>query len=234
MRRAVCPSPPLAGHPSSRCVGTQAVGCGADGRHGPLRDRRQGRNHRARPAGDAQRALRRGAGRPDRRIRAGSRRRRGAVRRADLHAREGVLQRGQPGGLRGRRAARPQALGHRPLPAAVPPDRRAGEADRLRRQRACARGRARARARVRSDRRPRRGAVRDAGDQRRRLPVHHHGADLPQRRRARRRPSCCSWASRSPRRRPSGSGSSTASSVPRSSTPPCATGRARSPPSRRC
>ena len=43
--------------------------------------------------------------------------------------------------------------------------------------------------------------------------------------RARRRPRCCCWASRSPRRRPSGSGSSTAWWRPTSSTPRCASGR---------
>ena len=44
-----------------------------------------------------------------------------------------------------------------------------------------------------------------------RLPVHDHGADLPQRRRARRPTSCCCSASASTRTRPSASGSSTAS-----------------------
>ena len=63
-------------------------------------------------------------------------------------------------------------------------------------------GRAGDRAGLRPDRRPRGRAVRDARDQRRRVPVHDHGADLPQRRRARRPTSCCCWASRSrPRRR---------------------------------
>ena len=41
--------------------------------------------------------------------------------------------------------------------------------------------------------------VRHARDQRRRLPVHDHGADLPQRRRARRPASCCCSASASTR-----------------------------------
>ena len=53
------------------------------------------------------------------------------------------------------------------------------------------------------------GAVRHSGDQRRGFPVHDHGADLPQRCRARRPTSCCCLASRSRRPRPSGSGSST-------------------------
>ena len=70
---------------------------------------------------------------------------------------------------------------HRALPAPVPADRRARQAVDLRGQRPRARGRARDRARVRPDHRARGGAVRDARDQRRRVPVHDHGADLPQR-----------------------------------------------------
>ena len=67
------------------------------------------RDDHARPARDAQRALGRAARRPDRRVRARARRRRRALRRAHLLAREGVLERRQPGGLRRRRAARAQA-----------------------------------------------------------------------------------------------------------------------------
>ena len=61
-------------------------------------------------------------------------------------------------------------------------DRRARQADALRRQRPRAGGRARPRAGLRPDRRQGGRALRDARDQRRGLPVHDHGADLPQRR----------------------------------------------------
>ncbi|CAA9496716.1 MAG: Enoyl-CoA hydratase, partial [uncultured Solirubrobacteraceae bacterium] len=149
----------------------------------PLRGRRLGRrDHRARRARDAQRPLRRRPRRPDRRVRAGPRRRRGPLRRAHLHAREGVLERRQPGRLRRGGPAHPQALRHPPLPAPVPAHRPARQADDLRRQRARARRGARARARVRPDRREGHRPLRDPRDQRRRLPVHDHGAHLPQRR----------------------------------------------------
>ena len=87
----------------------------------------------------------------------------------------------QPRRLRGRCPACPQALRDRALPADLHVARAARQALDLRRQRPCAGGRARDRARVRPDHRARGGAVRHAGDQRRRLPVHDHGADLPQR-----------------------------------------------------
>ena len=61
-------------------------------------------------------------------------------------------------------------------------DRRARQADALRRQRPRARGRARRRAGLRPDHRQGGRALRHARDQRRDLPVHDHGADLPQRR----------------------------------------------------
>ena len=158
----------------------------------------------------------------------------GALRRPHLHAREGLLLRRQPRRLRGRGAARAQALRHRPLPAAVPADRRARQADDLRGQRARARRRARARAGVRPDRRARGRALRDARDQRRGVPVHDHGADLPQRRAQEDERAAAARRADRRARRPSGSGSSTTSCRPRSSTAPSATGRAGSPPSRRC
>ena len=142
-----------------------------------------GRGHdRARPARDPQRALRRAARRPDRRARVRPRRRCRALPGADLDPREGVLQRRQPGRLRRRRGAGPQALRHRALPARVPAARRARQAVDLRRQRPRAGRRARAGAGLRPDRRQGGRAVRHAGDQRRAVPVHDHGADLPQRR----------------------------------------------------
>ena len=118
---------------------------------------------------------------------------------------------GDLGRLRRRAPLVHKHFAHRPLPAPVPGDRRARQADAVRGQRPRARRRARARAGLRPDRRQGERALRHAGDQRRRLPVHDHGADLPQRRRARRPTSCCCWASRSAPPRPSGSGSSTGS-----------------------
>ena len=68
------------------------------------------------------------------------------------------------------------------FPRLFQPDRRARQADPVRRQRPRARGRARRRAGLRPDRRQGGRALRHARDQRRDLPVHDHGADLPQRR----------------------------------------------------
>ena len=99
-----------------------------------------------------QRALRRAAGRADRRLRGGARRRARALRRAHLHAREGLQRRRQPRPVRRRRAARAQALRHRALPAAVHADRAARQAHDLRGQRPRAGRRARDRARLRPDR----------------------------------------------------------------------------------
>ena len=97
-------------------------------------------------------------------------------------------------------------------------DRRARQADAVRRQRPRARGRARARARVRPDHRQGGRPLRDARDQRRDLPVHDHGADLPQRRAQEDQRAAAAGRADQRRRRPSGSGSSTAS---------CAAGRVR-------
>ncbi len=85
------------------------------------------------------------------------------------------------GGFARGRAARREALRLRALRRPVQADRRARQADRVRGARARARGRARDRARVRSDRGLRGRDVRHARDQRGHVPVHDHGADLPQR-----------------------------------------------------
>ena len=182
---------------------------------GPLRRRRRRRDDRARPARDAQRALRRAARRPARRAStARPRRRRRALRRAHLHARDDVLLRRQPG-----RASRPtcrsstSTAGTRALPGAV----HAASASSASR-RSCAanghvpRGRARPRARLRPDRRQGGRDVRHARDQRRRLPVHDHGAHLPQRRAQEDERAAAARRADRRARRPSGSGSSTASS----------------------
>ena len=92
---------------------------------------------------------------------------RGALRRADLVAREGVLGRRGARPVRRRRPARAQALRHRALPAPVPRDPRARQADDLRGQRARARRRARRRALLRPDRGQGQRDVRHPGDQRR-------------------------------------------------------------------
>ena len=117
----------------------------------------------------------------DRGLRGGARRRARALRRAHLDAREGLLRRRQPRPVRRRRAARAQALRHRALPAAVHADRAARQAHHLRRQRPRAGGLARHRAGVRPDRGEGHRRLRHARDQRGRVPVHDHGADLPQR-----------------------------------------------------
>ena len=67
------------------------------------------------------------------------------------------------------------------FPRAVRADRRARQADALRGGRPRAGGRARRRAGLRPRVAKETRDVRHAGDQRRRLPVHDHGADLPQR-----------------------------------------------------
>src|SRR5829696_7156369 len=166
--------------------GVRRLGCPLhDVRDAALRngEKHRNRDDRARPAGDAQRAVGSGARRADRGVRGGPRGSGGALRRADVDARERLLLGRQPRRVLGRRAADPQApRDRRALPPAVPHDRRARQADAVRGQRARARRRARSGARVRPDRGARGRAVRDAGDQRRRLPVHDHGADLPQRR----------------------------------------------------
>ena len=105
----------------------------------------------------------------------------GPLRRAHLDPRESVLLRRQPRRICCRGSACPQALRHRAVPAAVHADRSARQAVDLRGQRSRACGRAGDRARVRPDHRARGRAVRDARDQRRRVPIHDHGADLPQR-----------------------------------------------------
>jgi hypothetical protein len=105
-----------------------------------------------------------------------ARRRGGALRRVDEHPGDGVQQRRQPGRLRRRSAAGAQALGDGSVPAVVPADRRAGQADDLRGHWPHAGGRSGAGAGVRPDRRARGRDVRDAGDQRRGVPVHDHGA----------------------------------------------------------
>ena len=89
---------------------------------------------------------------------------------------------GNLGGLRRRRAARAQARGHRALPALFALIGELGKPTLCAANGHVLAGRARARAGVRPDRRARGRALRDARDQRRRLPVHDHGADLPQRR----------------------------------------------------
>ena len=119
--------------------------------------------------------------RPDRRVRARARRRRRALRRAHLHAREGLLGGRQPRPVRRGRPARPQALRHRALPAAVQDDHGARQAHHLRGERPRAGRLARRRARLRPDRGEGQRHLRHARDQRGRVPVHDHGADLPQR-----------------------------------------------------
>ena len=152
-------------------------------RHPPLRRiRRRRRDDCARPARHPQRALRRAAGRACRGAAGRARRRCGALRGPDLDPRSGVLRGCEPGWVRGRRAAGAQAFRDRALPAGVPAARRARQALDLRCQRPRAGRRAWDRARLRSDHRARRSALRDPRDQRRRVPVHDHGADLPQRR----------------------------------------------------
>ena len=90
----------------------RAIGCAPMRDYEPCATTVDGRRRddHARPARHAQRALRRAARRPDRRVRGGARRRRRALRRAHLLAREGVLARAATWRLRGRRAARAQAL----------------------------------------------------------------------------------------------------------------------------
>ena len=130
--RALAPVPFADGGQTRRPVWAAAQsGCGyairsAEWRAPDLRDRalrgggrQRRRHHRHGPAGHAQRAVRRAAGRPRRRLRGGARRRRGALRRARLHARDDLQLGREPRRLRGRRAARAQACGHRALPAAL-------------------------------------------------------------------------------------------------------------------
>ena len=195
-------------------------------------DRR--RHDRPGSARGAQRALGRAARRPAGRVRRGARRRRRALRRADLDAREGLLRGRRPRRLRLRAPLVHKHFAHRPLPAPVPGDRRARQADAVRRQRPRARGRARARAGVRPDHRQGGRALRHARDQRRGLPVHDHGADLPQRRAQEDQRAAAAGRADRRRTRPSGSGSSTRSCRTPSSTPRSPTGRAGSRPSRRC
>ena len=122
------------------------------------------------------------ARRADRALRARPRRGWRALRRARLLARARLLLRREPRRLRGRDAAGAQALRLRALRRAVQADRRLGQADDLRgRAGTCSPGALGIALGVRSDRRLRAGDLRHAGDQRRRLPVHDHGADLPQR-----------------------------------------------------
>ena len=105
-----------------------------------------------------------------------------ALRRAHVDARDGVLERRRSRGLRRRRAARAQAPRDGALPTALPPDRRAGQAHDLRRERSRAGRCARARAGLRPDRREGLRHVRHPRDPGRPLPVHDHGSALSQRR----------------------------------------------------
>ena len=115
------------------------------------------------------------------------------------------------------------------FPAPVPADRRARQADPVRGQRPRAGGRAGHRARLRPDRRQGGRRVRDARDQRRGLPVHDHGADLPQRPAQEDERAAAAGRADLARRRPSGSGSSTRSCRPTSSTTRWRAGRRSSP-----
>ena len=111
----------------------------------------------------------------------GARRRARALCRADLLARKGLLRRRLARPVRRRRTARAQALRNGALPAAVQGDHGPGQADDLRGQRSCACGSARAGALLRPGRGQGGRALRNARDQRRGVPLHDHGADLPQR-----------------------------------------------------
>ena len=193
----------------------------------PLRRRRRRRDDHARPARHPQRAVRRAARRADRARSTRARDDDGrALRRAGLHAREGVLARAATSA--GFAADVPLVHKHFGTERFPRLFRLIGElgkpsicaanghvlAGALGIALACdlivaARGR----------------DVRHARDQRRRVPVHDHGADLPQRPAQEDQRAAAARRADRRRARPSGSGSSTGSSPPRSSTPPWPTGR---------
>ena len=111
----------------------------------------------------------------------GARLRGGPRRRPHRGRRQGLLRGRRPRRLRRRRLADREALRLRPLPRVLPADAAPRQALALRRQRPRAGGRPRPRPLLRP--RDRQGGrhLRHARDQRRRLPLHDHGADLPQR-----------------------------------------------------
>ena len=137
--------------------------------------------------------------RPHRRLRGRARRRRGALRRARLHARAHVQLGRQPRRLRRRRPARAQAPA--PPSASRGCSRCIGELGKpvdLRRSTATAwRARSGSRSPATSSSPSEAATLRHARDQRRRLPLHDHGADLPQRPAQEGDASCCCSASAS-------------------------------------
>ena len=130
---------------------------------------------------DPQRALRSAADRAPGRAAGGQGGRRRSRRGARLLPREGVLGGRQPGRLRRGCADRPQVPRHRALPPGLHRARRARQAVDRRRVRPCPRRLARDRPRLRPHHRQGHRRLRHARDQRRPLPVHDHGADLPER-----------------------------------------------------